>query len=284
MLPAHKHVALRRRRGAKLVDPVETSHDRHDYIPSPEVSKVQEALEASSFELHAVVKDPFPDALRLAESLKVSTSGENEAHDAVVGNHTNANDKDPNSSHDRKGKALEADRDDGIIKDQNRRIKSSLFERNHTAHTTEWSDSIDSYEEGSPTRPHLPTPQKRKVSPLSVYKMEKLIRQRKKKRWSILEEDTLRTGVQKYGRGNWKLILSMYRDIFEDRTEDILIWKDTVQSSYILMVEIGTSSSLKRAATTDWRAATAGGGRRREDGIDQKRCGWEFGRDADEET
>ncbi|KAL8225095.1 hypothetical protein R6Q57_017652 [Mikania cordata] len=219
MLPAHKHAALRRRRGAKLVDPVETSHDSYDYIPSPEVSKVQEALEASSFELHAVVKDPLPDALRLAESLKVSTSRENEAHDVVGGNHTTANDKDPNSSHDRKGKALEADGDDGIIKDQNIRIKSSLFERNHTAHTTEWSDSIDSYEEGSPTRPRLPTPQKRKVSPLSVYKMEKLIRQRKKKRWSILEEDTLRTGVQKYGRGNWKLILSMYRDIFEDRTE-----------------------------------------------------------------
>ncbi|KAJ0628893.1 putative transcription factor MYB-HB-like family [Helianthus annuus] len=49
--------------------------------------------------------------------------------------------------------------------------------------------------------------------------MEKLVRQRKKKRWSPLEEDTLRTGVQKYGKGNWKLILSMYRDIFEDRTE-----------------------------------------------------------------
>lgn len=63
----------------------------------------------------------------------------------------------------------------------------------------QWSDSIeDSSEEESPTRPHLPSPKKRAVSPLNVYKMEKLARQRKKKRWSVLEEDTLRTGVKKY--------------------------------------------------------------------------------------
>ncbi|KAK1412724.1 hypothetical protein QVD17_34196 [Tagetes erecta] len=217
--PTHKHVASRRRRGVRLVDPLETSQDRYDQIPTPEVSKIQEALESSSFELHAVVKDPLPDALRLAESLKASTSGENEVHDLAEGNVNNANDNAPNSSHDRKGKALEADGNDGIIKDQNRRTKPNLFERNTTAHTLEWSDSIDSSEEGSPRRPHLPSPQKRKASPLNVYKMGKLVRQRKKKRWTTLEEDTLRTGVQKYGKGNWKLILSMYRDIFEDRTE-----------------------------------------------------------------
>ncbi|KAJ0765376.1 putative transcription factor MYB-related family [Helianthus annuus] len=217
--PTHKHVVSRRSRRAKIVDTMEASHDKYDYIPSPEVSKVQEALESSTFELHAAVKDPLPDALRLAESLKVGTSGENAAHDLAGGNVTSVNDKAPSSSHDRKGKALEADGDDDTVKDQNKRIKPSLFERNHTAHTTEWSDSIDTSEEGSPTRPHLPSPQKRKVSPLNIYKMEKLVRQRKKKRWTPLEEDTLRTGVQKYGKGNWKLILSMYRDIFEDRTE-----------------------------------------------------------------
>ncbi|KAK9061002.1 hypothetical protein SSX86_018182 [Deinandra increscens subsp. villosa] len=219
VLPRHKNVISRRHRGAKLVDPMETSHDRYDFIPSPEVRKVREALESSSFDLHAMVKDPLPDALRLAESLKVSTSGENEAHAFVGGDTTNVNDKDPNSTHDRKGKALEGDGDDDIIKDQNRKNKPNLFERNSTAHTTEWSDSIDTSDEGSPTRPRLPSPQRSKVSPLSVYKMKKLARQRKKKRWTTLEEDTLRTGVQKYGRGNWKLILSIYRDIFEDRTE-----------------------------------------------------------------
>ncbi|XP_076911011.1 uncharacterized protein LOC143568846 isoform X1 [Bidens hawaiensis] len=221
VLPTRRHVVSKRRRGANIVDPTETSHDRFDFIPSPEVTKVQEALESSAFELHAAVKDPLPDALRIAESLKVNKRGENEshAHDHVGGNINNVNDKAPNSSHDRKGKALQADGDDDIIKDQNRRVKPSLFERNTTAQTTEWSDSIDSSDEESPTRPHLPSPQRKKVSPLSVYKMEKLVRQRKKKRWTCLEEDTLRTGVQKYGRGHWKLILSMYRDIFEDRTE-----------------------------------------------------------------
>lgn len=42
---------------------------------------------------------------------------------------------------------------------------------------------------------------------------------RKRKFWTNLEEDTLRAGVQKYGMGNWKLILNMYRDIFDERTE-----------------------------------------------------------------
>ncbi|GMY30699.1 telomeric repeat-binding factor 1 [Fagus crenata] len=42
---------------------------------------------------------------------------------------------------------------------------------------------------------------------------------RKMKRWSLLEEDTLRTGVERYGKGNWKIILNEHRDIFEERTE-----------------------------------------------------------------
>lgn len=134
MSHTHKHVVSRRRRGARLVDPLETSQDRYDHIPSPEVSKVQEALESSTFELHAVVTDPLPDALRLAESLKVRTSGDNEARDLADGNANNASEKAPNSSHDRKGKALEADGND---KDQNIRTKPNFFERNSTAHTME---------------------------------------------------------------------------------------------------------------------------------------------------
>ncbi|KAI3749250.1 hypothetical protein L2E82_19857 [Cichorium intybus] len=210
--PRGKHVPLccsRRsgqgtHKGAKIFDPMETH--THDTISTPHVNKVQEDLRTSSFELHAVVKDPLVDALRLAESLKASTSGKNTTNHNVVGNVT-------------KGKNPEANDDNGIHKDQNGRPKPSLMERNFTAHTLEWSDSIDSPTEGSPKRPHLPSPKKRAVSPLSVYKMAKLAKQRRKKRWSTLEEDTLRTGVQKYGKGNWKLILNMYRDIFEDRTE-----------------------------------------------------------------
>ncbi|XP_071717217.1 uncharacterized protein [Rutidosis leptorrhynchoides] len=208
-------------RGAKIVDPTETSdnNNRYNYIPSPEVNKVQEDLEISSFNLHQVVKDPLPDAIRLAESLKGCRNEENTVHDHAVGNSAMADTEAPKTSDDRKGKALEDNGDDVICGDQNNRRKPSLMERNNTAHTFEWSDSIESTEDGSPTIPHLPTPKTRAVSPLNIYKMEKLTRQRKKRKWTILEEDTLRTGVQKYGKGNWKLILGMYRDIFEDRTE-----------------------------------------------------------------
>ncbi|GJR36040.1 homeodomain-like protein [Tanacetum coccineum] len=206
-------------RGAKIVDPMETSHYQCDGIPTPEVDRVKEALEKSSSELNAVVKDPLPEALRYAESLNVNTSGENIARGHDVGGSTRNNDEVPSSSHDRKGKALEADGGEGLRGDQNERRKPSLMERNSTAHTVEWTDSIENSDEGSPTRPHLNTPKKRTISPLSIYNINRLVKQRKKRRWTVVEEDTLRTGVHKYGKGNWKLILSLYRDIFEDRTE-----------------------------------------------------------------
>ncbi|XP_028089131.1 26S proteasome non-ATPase regulatory subunit 1 homolog A-like [Camellia sinensis] len=49
---------------------------------------------------------------------------------------------------------------------------------------------------------HLSTPKRMVVSPLKKHEIKKLARRRKIKRWSTLEEDTLRTGVQKFGRGN----------------------------------------------------------------------------------
>lgn len=65
----------------------------------------------------------------------------------------------------------------------------------------QWDDLTD----GSPTpkrdgksRLHLPSPKKRVVSPLNVYKPTKVSKRRTVKRWTLLEEDTLRTGVQKY--------------------------------------------------------------------------------------
>ena len=64
----------------------------------------------------------------------------------------------------------------------------------------QWDDSIDSLSEGSPGRGsiHLPTPKRRLVSPLKKYEIKKIGVRRKHKKWSTLEEDTLRTGVQKY--------------------------------------------------------------------------------------
>jgi hypothetical protein len=65
----------------------------------------------------------------------------------------------------------------------------------------QWNDSID----GSPermtnraSRLHLPSPKRKIVSPLKKYEVTKFVRRRKIKRWSLLEEDTLRTAVQKY--------------------------------------------------------------------------------------
>ncbi|CAL5353400.1 unnamed protein product [Camellia sinensis] len=66
---------------------------------------------------------------------------------------------------------------------------------------------------------HLSTPKRMVVSPLKKHEIKKLARRRKIKRWSTLEEDTLRTGVQKFRRGNWKLILNSDRYIFEERIE-----------------------------------------------------------------
>ena len=44
-----------------------TSGRNYDRLPTHKVDKVQEALKPSSLELRALVKDPLPEALQLAE-------------------------------------------------------------------------------------------------------------------------------------------------------------------------------------------------------------------------
>ena len=66
-------------RGAKIVDPFETN--AYDHLSTPEVNKVREALKTSSFELHAVVKDPLEKALRIAKSLKLDSAAYHHLHD-----------------------------------------------------------------------------------------------------------------------------------------------------------------------------------------------------------
>ncbi|CAJ1972992.1 unnamed protein product [Sphenostylis stenocarpa] len=100
--------------------------------------------------------------------------------------------------------------------------RPSLMEKNSTARVYEWVDSIDGMEGGTSnysSRFNLPSPKRRKLSPLNMYKPTGIIKRRKSKKWSQLEEETLKTGVDKFGRGNWKLILDSYKDIFEERTE-----------------------------------------------------------------
>ncbi|BFG43502.1 hypothetical protein CerSpe_297760 [Prunus speciosa] len=46
-----------------------------------------------------------------------------------------------------------------------------------------------------------------------------LARRRKVNKWSSLENDTLRAGVEQYGVGRWKLILTSNQGIFGERTQ-----------------------------------------------------------------
>lgn len=64
----------------------------------------------------------------------------------------------------------------------------------------QWDDSIDTSQGAmkDPGRLHLPSPKRNAVSPLKKYENKRFTKRRKAKRWSLLEEDTLRTGVQKY--------------------------------------------------------------------------------------
>ncbi|MED6163645.1 hypothetical protein PIB30_081970 [Stylosanthes scabra] len=69
------------------------------------------------------------------------------------------------------------------------------------------------------TKIQLPSPKRWKISPLRKYEERNIIMRRKKKRWSKLEEETLRSAVNQHGEGNWKLILSAHMDVFEERTD-----------------------------------------------------------------
>ncbi|KAL6955708.1 hypothetical protein U1Q18_020663 [Sarracenia purpurea var. burkii] len=215
-------------RGVKIADTEELdlrkSSNNYDCLPTPEINKVQAALRASSLELQAVVKDPLPDAFRLAEKVISSMARENnnQAPSVERQNGVDVDAPDPsvgmNAEH---SPVNEANLNNQSCRHQNNVPKPSLMARNSTAHIYEWDDSIEASSEGSPghgSRLHLPTPKRRVVSPLKKYEITKLAR-RMVKKWSTLEEDTLRIGVQKYGKGNWKLILNSYRDIFEERTQ-----------------------------------------------------------------
>lgn len=62
-----------------------------------------------------------------------------------------------------------------------------------------WNDSIDDSPEGShANRLRLPSPKRKVISPLKKYEETKVVRRRQCKKWSLLEEDTLRIAVQRY--------------------------------------------------------------------------------------
>ncbi|WCJ17656.1 Telomeric repeat-binding factor 2 [Euphorbia peplus] len=110
----------------------------------------------------------------------------------------------------------------------------SLMERNSTAKTFAWNDSIDSISQEtthSMEKDNLPTASSsRKFASL---KANKLAARRKPHKFSLEEEDALREGVQKYGVGNWTLILNSKQSVFIDRTAVDLKdkWRNLTRSS-----------------------------------------------------
>ncbi|XP_073108326.1 uncharacterized protein [Elaeis guineensis] len=100
--------------------------------------------------------------------------------------------------------------------------KPSLMDWNPTARTFEWDeDSIESPSENSPdpsNKLHLPSAKRREIS-LPLEDNKTFVKRRRKKKWSSLEEETLRKAVERHGVGNWKFIKSCHPEIFKDRTE-----------------------------------------------------------------
>ncbi|KAG9440198.1 hypothetical protein H6P81_020363 [Aristolochia fimbriata] len=196
-------------------------NSNHDPLSTKEVRKLQGALITSYKNLKSIVTDPLPEALKAAEKLQDnSTNGQADA-----------------MTHDENQSQSRVDRHDAHIsktlgeisaskendKNDNGKSRPDFMARNQTARTYEWNDdeSGDSLSDNSSHSKgvRLPSPSVRVVAPLNVQDTKKFARRRKARRWSTLEEETLRSAVLKYGRGNWKLILQHYRTVFEDRTE-----------------------------------------------------------------
>ncbi|KAL4654825.1 hypothetical protein ACB092_01G408300 [Castanea dentata] len=238
VLPRSNHSACHKRSKGGVFEEEETDAlcSRYDSLPTPEVNMIKEAHKSSSLELQAVVKDPHPDALRSAESAMSDMSG-----------------KDINALNPSVDKSLAPQATDSGCGNQScipqsNSARPSLMERNSTAQTYEWDDSIDGSQEGMTDRAsrlHLPNQKRKIVSPLRKYKVKNFVR-RTIKRWSLLEEDTLRTGVQKFGKGNWKLILNSHRDIFEERTEVDLKdkWRNMTRYLRSMDMDIGTGMDM----------------------------------------
>ncbi|XP_043723577.1 uncharacterized protein LOC122670680 [Telopea speciosissima] len=193
----------------------------YDCLPATEVNRVKEALRSSSMELRALVKDPLPQALDFATRVVSNIENEKKNIEPLEENQ-NVMDLEPNCLVDEDVGAVEAKEKvcgGSHARHQNDVQRPSLMEKNSSARTYEWDDDSIWDSPKRSGRFHLRSPKKRPASPLKKLEITKFARRRQIKKWSSLEEETLRNGVEKYGRGNWKLILNSNREIFTERTE-----------------------------------------------------------------
>ncbi|OMO98662.1 hypothetical protein COLO4_13781 [Corchorus olitorius] len=203
-------------------------------LSTAEVSKLQDALISSIADLLDVVTDPLPDALKVAEmvasvleernknkdvhassvnpavdvpgtSLNPNTelaraTGENLNARATADNHSKDKSVPPPSIHPtcKPAQAGEENRESRAFIHQNKEIRPSLMERNGTARTYEWEDSIDvSGTSSCSERCRLPSPKAKFVSPLKVCEHKRWTKRRKRRMWSPEEEQALFDGVAK---------------------------------------------------------------------------------------
>ncbi|CAA2990405.1 telomere repeat-binding 2-like [Olea europaea subsp. europaea] len=181
--------------------------------PTPEVNRIQEALESSRMDLQASVKDPLPNELEFAEEVVDAMRGSTD-HDPIQEDHVKHN--------------TSAMKVAGFVRanggNPSNGPRPSLMERNSAARTHEWDDSIENSSEESPdqgSRIKLPSPKRRRVSPLISNGSEQPKKRRRVGKWSADEEDALRTGVEECGEGSWKDILEKYGHRFADRRTQV---------------------------------------------------------------
>ncbi|XP_021294283.1 uncharacterized protein LOC110424106 [Herrania umbratica] len=253
------------------------SYSKFASLSTSEVNKVQEALKTSTADLLAVVTDPLPKVLEVAEKVASEragktlrseailedgnknkdvpatsvnptmasaqaervasdTGGENLRAEAIVEDHSKKGKRVPppsvNPTKDKSDPpssvnpttepalAKEGNHERQASIHQNEAPRPSLMERNGTARTYEWEDSIDGSSQessGGSTRCRLPSPKIKPASPLKEYENKKWVRRRKIHRWSLHEEEVLAEAVRKYG-SHWAQILRAYPLEFVNRT------------------------------------------------------------------
>ncbi|CAL1368401.1 unnamed protein product [Linum trigynum] len=203
---------------------------KYDTLSTPEVKRVQDALRSSTTELQSVVTDPLPDALHRSRLLideapqNIEISAGNQG---VPESHSNKSNPDVPLDKDGaehvEGPTPSIDESTKELSSRHQNVsKPSLMVRNKTACTYEWDDSIDGSPEetsNADERIVLRSPKKGVVLPLPKDDGGNNLPRRKKKRWSVEEENALREGVNQFGRGRWKVILNSRREVFVERNE-----------------------------------------------------------------